>query len=143
MLAGLLPTQSHLCAGLGSPLVARLRRQQRFGSACGERSKRSSVISNIATAPLPPTADVHRPARSQSVSCARIATHISCLLLAHRLAKRIDQLIEVCARCRSLSTQTFRKRPRLPCKISSVPSLSTAGRKTQLSPSATWSRMLL
>ncbi|DBA83141.1 TPA: hypothetical protein ACH3X2_006665 [Trebouxia sp. C0005] len=67
MCTGFLPLQTGLRPSLCTLLGPRVGRQQRPASAVHRRSQRagSSVISNIATAPLPPPADLQRPARQQ------------------------------------------------------------------------------
>ena len=69
MCSGLLPLHTGLRPSLCTLLGPRVGRQQRPASAVYRRGQRagSSIISNIATAPLPPPADLQRPARQQPV----------------------------------------------------------------------------
>ena len=76
MRTGVLPLQTGLRPSLCTLLGPRVGRQQRPASAVHRRGQRagSSIISNIATAPLPPPADLQRPARQQPVTHAVVFT---------------------------------------------------------------------
>ena len=146
MISGLLPTQSSLRPCLCNNLVARVRRQQRLTPETRRRSQRSysSVISNIATAPLPPATDVQRPAQPQTVRSVRLCSReisLLCLLVVYsrqRSANKFRVNLH-----RSWRSRTYRSHPRSPWQTSSARSLSTAGRRTQPNLSATWSGMWL
>ena len=70
MYSGVLPTQTTYRPALNNVFGPRVGRQQPIAPVTSRRTQRTgvSIISNVATAPLPPPADFSRPALPPQVS---------------------------------------------------------------------------